>query len=1106
MRLCSLNVRRGINQKIDGIVNNFKYCDFIGLQETGLLSNKNYTDITDKGNFHIFKNTDANHNGVISLMSTKLCEVKKYEMNEKFKSRLLHTSFKSDNITLHILNIYAPTTTYVNVHVQFYRDLLKYIQNLNLNVHENKILLLGDFNNIENIQDTKNINLILNRAIVDIMLEIKNTKNLVDIYRKIHPDEKIYSFTSGNQGSRIDKIYGDNYILSKVKDIKYVYYPQSDHKGLVIDILGFHKDKWGNGFWKLNESLLEDVQYVDYITNYIKHWETQKQRYSILEWWELLKKQIKNMTISYAKTIARKRKGKLSKLYKDLNLEESRVNVNENMIKDMQREITQLENQDKKGILIRSKMDFYEEDINNIDIFKLAEEKNGMKKEIKILKDSTGQVTEDKGKIMDIVKEFYTNLYSSEHLDEENMNSYLANLNLHSLGEEDRTLLSTFISEEECFKIIKSFENNKSPGIDGLGKAFYLKFWNTIGKSLTEVLNNVYLQNELSDTMKTGIISLNFKNKGDKKDLKQWRPISLLCFDYKIITKFLSGKLSKVIHKLVDIKQTGAGPGKNIFDNLFSIQDIVNYMESNDLNGYLITFDQEKAFDRVEHTFMLKVLEKMNFPDYYINWIKIIYTDIKSKVQVNGLLTENIDITRSIRQGCPLSMSLYSLVIEALACSIRNNNRIEGVHIPNLQTPVKLFQHADDCSTITVSSDDYDLFLEEFTKFGQVSGSKINSGKTEILKINNPQVSQSQENLIKENIKVLGIWFGNDSVSKNWNPIKAAIDKKVREWENRKLTFQHKILVLNTYMISKLLYVARVIPPTTEIVTGICKSIYKFFWDSNLEYLSRKSLQKLKIEGGQQIPDIETKINAMFLMRIVSILDGNKSVWTKFFIYYLGFTVREILPEFAGNMYQHNIVNIPSIYVRIRSLYLKYKGKIELNSELTCKKVYWALIEQEKYKHKVENTYPHINFDKVWVNLSNIHVQYMRDFIFRVVHNCLPSLDKMRERSVFLDSYMCGYCNTQIESLKHTFIECTQLSYFRKLVELEIRSDTSDVDFVFNNDSILFFKDISVYPYLFAFFHSVWFYRNYNNTDRNHRILLKYYEDCQKFKMRNLTL
>jgi hypothetical protein len=318
------------------------------------------------------------------------------------------------------------------------------------------------------------------------------------------------------------------------------------------------------------------------------------------------------------------------------------------------------------------------------------------------------------------------------------------------------------LSTDECIKIVNSFEDNKSPGIDGLGKSFYSRFWLIIGKDLVEVLNNIYLQGELTDTMKSSIITMMYTNKGDYKDRKQWRPISLLCFDYQIITIFLTNSLAKVINKLIDPSQTGAGPDKVIFDHLFSINSILEYIDVNELDGLLISFDQEKAFDRVE-----QVLKAMNLPVNFITWVGILYQNINSKVQVNGLLTNIVTITRFIRQGCLLSISLYALIIETLVSSIRCDNNIRGIHIPNTHNNTKLFQHADDCSIISTDISEYDDLIKEFKNFGQVSGSRINEQKTEILKIGNPDTLNHPHihQLVKDKVKVLGIWFGKDHIN-----------------------------------------------------------------------------------------------------------------------------------------------------------------------------------------------------------------------------------------------------------------------------------------------------------------------------------------------------
>jgi len=87
--------------------------------------------------------------------------------------------------------------------------------------------------------------------------------------------------------------------------------------------------------------------------------------------------------------------------------------------------------------------------------------------------------------------------------------------------------------------------------------------------------------------------------KGDRKSLKNWRPISLLNVDYKICSKAISVRLSKVLEFIVDPDQTCSVPGRKISSNLHTLRDILDYIDRTGETGILVSLDQEKAFDRV---------------------------------------------------------------------------------------------------------------------------------------------------------------------------------------------------------------------------------------------------------------------------------------------------------------------------------------------------------------------------------------------------------------------------------------------------------------------------------------------------------------------------
>ena len=199
--------------------------------------------------------------------------------------------------------------------------------------------------------------------------------------------------------------------------------------------------------------------------------------------------------------------------------------------------------------------------------------------------------------------------------------------------------------------------------------------------------------------MQSGIIRLLFK-KDNPTNQKNWQPISLLNIDYKIQTKVLALRIQTVMDKLLDPLQSSCVKDRNILNNVLNLENLIQYVELNNWNATFISLDNEKAFDRIEQNYVLKVLDKYNFPSEFTSWIKILYKNISAKVIVYGTFTENINISRSIRQGCPLSMLLYILSLEPLIHSIQNNPKIDGLKIPNYKHEIKVLTHADDMTAM----------------------------------------------------------------------------------------------------------------------------------------------------------------------------------------------------------------------------------------------------------------------------------------------------------------------------------------------------------------------------------------------------------------------
>ena len=98
---------------------------------------------------------------------------------------------------------------------------------------------------------------------------------------------------------------------------------------------------------------------------------------------------------------------------------------------------------------------------------------------------------------------------------------------------------------------------------------------------------------------------------------------------------------------------------------------------------YILQVDQEEAFDKIDHDFLYKIINKMGFSNEFIQFVKILYRNNISYVTNNEYLSSPIKLLRGLRQGCPLSLPLYVIHGEVTTVNINNNENIKGVKIPN---------------------------------------------------------------------------------------------------------------------------------------------------------------------------------------------------------------------------------------------------------------------------------------------------------------------------------------------------------------------------------------------------------------------------------------
>ncbi|KAL9963239.1 hypothetical protein ACROYT_G032418 [Oculina patagonica] len=453
-----------------------------------------------------------------------------------------------------------------------------------------------------------------------------------------------------------------------------------------------------------------------------------------------------------------------------------------------------------KEAIFRSKVKWLEQGEKPTKYFFNLEKTNYEKKLIREVKLENGDKTTQPKQIEKELEKFYSNMYTSKNNlnieplgENKSFESFVEGIEIPQLNAEERDSLEYDFTFEELKEALGSFSDNKTPGEDGFTKEFYESFYDLIWRDLLNSYNAAFQSGSLCISQRRGIITLIPKADGDLSELSNWRPISLLNIDYKILTKALAKRIEQFLPKLINSDQTGFVKGRYIGQNIRLLSDVMEYLNANKTSGLLLFIDFEKAFDSLEWDFIVKALNVFNFGPNVKRWISIFYNGVQSAVINGGFLTNYFNISRGVRQGCPLSPLLFILAAELLAAKIRQEPNCRGLSLPDDQE-VKISQFADDTTIITKSVESLKPYLQILDCFGIISGLKLNKKKTKAMWIGSMKDSNLKVldfKTTKEPIKVLGIHLSynkNKCTEENFYVKINKMKTKLNLWLSRDLT------------------------------------------------------------------------------------------------------------------------------------------------------------------------------------------------------------------------------------------------------------------------------------------------------------------------------
>ena len=1100
----TINVRGLSENKFSSVVECFRRqgLDFCFVQET-MISDKRVMDsFSSRWRGPIYWSPAVGRRGGVAVFLTDELRNKITCWKKDADGRVLSILLNCDGVRLNLVNVYAPTVP--RQRVPFFQVVHSFF------FPHSEYVVGGDFNCYDSPSDKFGGNV----SISPVLSNFKSCFSLRDAWRALHPRDFQFTWFSPDLSvaSRLDTFLVFRSFSSSVSSCDIAPCVFSDHDFVFISFDLGSSPRVGPGVWKINNSLLEDESFCEQIRALIDRFLLFKHAFiSVSAFWESLKEDIKASTVSFSRQrrvdLSRQRVLLTNRLISAKRRLTSGDPSAKSEIVDLEVALRALISSESEGVKIRSRVKWLEEGEAPTRFFFKSATQKFEKSFVHSIFTPDGSEVSTLPEVIGAHETFYSALFAEEPVDS-TVQEHLLSFVTRRLSEFDRELCEGALSLDEATDALKLSNCDKTPGPDGLSVEFYLTFWSRLGPLLVEGFNESLRVSELSDSMKSSVTRLVYK-KDDKRCLKNWRPISLLNVDYKICSKAFSLRLSKVLESIIDPDQTCSVPGRSIVSNLQLIRDTLDFIDRTGETGILVSLDQEKAFDRVNRSFLLRLLEHLGFGPSFINCIYTLYNGANMRVIVNGFLSDEIPIRRGVRQGDSLSPMLYILCVEVLACKIRACRDIEGFLLPGAGgTHFKVGQYADDTTSLVKNVASLHNLFREVRLYELGTGAKLNVSKTEAMWLGawRDRTDQPLGLTWVRKLKILGVVFGTVPVERdNWEPRLSKLDNSLSLWKSRSLSFVGKVLILNILGLSKFLYLSRVLIPPRWVFDRYNSLIWPFLWGARLETVARKSIVCPLDQGGLGLVDFKSKGEALRLSTLVKTLADPAFKCFYLIRYFCGSRLAPLRPEWSALRDNHTpsaalptpfyvclldslkSFNFPSSFSESKTF---YKEILKQHSTSLSLPSFWSPILRGDFR-----------LSRHWASVRDSFTEnFKNDLLWLITLRAVKVRESLRNWG-YIDNPWCASC-PRVESIDHCFRVCPRVNavwvFFFPLLSLLLAHP-----FPLCGASIFFFQlpfsnEKSRRLILFvvkSILYGVWRFRNkavFHNGREDSRAIIKY--------------
>ena len=410
----------------------------------------------------------------------------------------------------------------------------------------------------------------------------------------------------------------------------------------------------------------------------------------------------------------------------------------------------------------------------------------------------------------------------------------------------------------EIIKAIKALKNGKAAGPDGIPPEALKADVNSTAEMMHPLLSKIWQQEIIPKDWKEGYM-VKLPKKGNLTHCDNWRGIMLLSVPSKILSRIILDRLKRAIDSQLRSEQAGFRQDKSCTDHIATLRIIIEQSIEWQSSLYITFVDFEKAFDSLDREVMWSLMGHYGIPQKFISIIKEMYQDSTCRVIHNGKLTDSFDIKTGVKQGCLLSPIIFLMAIDWVMKSSTGNTKT-GLKW-SFSKYLEDLDYADDVSLLSHRHQDAQTKLNRLAIEAEKTGLKINTKKTEVMRINSSSTSPIQLQGVdineSEKFSYLGSVVSNTGGTNE--DIKSRIGKARQAfialkpiWNSTEISNKTKIRLFNTNVKSVLLYgsetwrVTKTITKKIQVfVNKSLRSILKIRWTDKVtnEELRKRSDQ-----------------------------------------------------------------------------------------------------------------------------------------------------------------------------------------------------------------------------------------------------------------------